>query len=575
VLPVIKENQSQHGLRHGDYQRYRQYCARRLRRLYKTLHFQHGSRHAFKPKKLTKELVKDVKFLHIPLMDTERAWSQAMELKLLANTEPRKRFHLIRRLQKASKHAQDLENLCDGDMCDARTKLEAQAYSSYMKGSVSFELQNWKEALELFGRSRTIYERLAGAFSEEQRNMYLQRVEEITPNIRYCAYNLGESGTDINDLMQLRHCSAGGVQDPVLAAKIDEVLAQTREKEAGAMTEVVWCNRTIPVRNEKVRGFILHAQQMARELDRAEDLDGRMELYEDLLLECKDALQAIKDDLKGDLVSEELKVHKTEAQVANLQFLHTYVTYLKLTKTIERYLLLAESMKNQLPANLQDTANGSEPLPNKKLTKPEDMVRIYDIILQNLSDMSELHSVEDDLELTKEIAAQTLEYKAYRCFYIAHSYLLAKKWREAAVLYDRVTSHANSAVSHFRECQNFQSQASRLQDLASLSRGSKCSAHASSILDSEEITDKLASATIEDKTLAERLDVYHVDQSLVSKKPHVTTFPPDFQPVPCKPLFFDLALNHVEFPSLAERVETKKAAGITGYFKGWLWGGGN
>lgn len=69
---------------------------------------------------------------------------------------------------------------------------------------------------------RTIYEKLAGAFSEEQRSMYLQRVEEITPNIRYCAYNLDEGSTDISDLMQLRlSAAAGGTHDPVLTAKID------------------------------------------------------------------------------------------------------------------------------------------------------------------------------------------------------------------------------------------------------------------------------------------------------------------------------------------------------------------
>ena len=48
-------------------------------------------------------------------------------------------------------------------------------------------------------------------------------------------------------------------------------------------------------------------------------------------------------------------------------------------------------------------------------------------------------------------------------------------------------------------------------------------------------------------------------------------------PVPCKPLFFDLALNHVTFPSLAENMENKKSAagaGITGFVKGlWGWGG--
>lgn len=70
---------------------------------------------------------------------------------------------------------------------------------------------------------RTIYEKLAGAFSDEQRGMYVQRVEEITPNISYCAYNLKEGSTDINDLMQLRlsATASGGTHDPVLTAKID------------------------------------------------------------------------------------------------------------------------------------------------------------------------------------------------------------------------------------------------------------------------------------------------------------------------------------------------------------------
>ena len=59
-------------------------------------------------------------------MDAERAWSHAMELKLLANTELRKKFHYIRRLRKAANHADQLQGLCDGEACDARTKLESQ-----------------------------------------------------------------------------------------------------------------------------------------------------------------------------------------------------------------------------------------------------------------------------------------------------------------------------------------------------------------------------------------------------------------------------------------------------------------
>ncbi len=49
-----------------------------------------------------------------------------MQLKSEANTEPRKRFHMVSRLKKAVVHADMLSTLCENDKCDARTKLEAQ-----------------------------------------------------------------------------------------------------------------------------------------------------------------------------------------------------------------------------------------------------------------------------------------------------------------------------------------------------------------------------------------------------------------------------------------------------------------
>ena len=76
------------------------------------------------------------------------------------------------------------------------------------------------------------------------------------------------------------------------------------------------------------------------------------------------------------------------------------------------------------------------------------------------------------------------------------------------------------------------------------------------------------------KPLKDRLDVYREQSSSSLKKPNLVNFPPSFQPIPSKPLFFDLALNHLEMPNLEERMEKKKvqAGGITGFVKGWLWG---
>lgn len=54
----------------------------------------------------------------------------------------------------------------------------------------------------------------------------------------------------------------------------------------------------------------------------------------------------------------------------------------------------------------------------------------------------------------------------------------------------------------------------------------------------------------------------------MGKQPNLVQFPPDFQPIPCKPLFFDLALNHVAFPTLDDKVEQKGKGGLTGYIKG-------
>ena len=38
---------------------------------------------------------------------------------------------------------------------------------------------------------------------DELKDVYLQRVNEISPNIRYCAYNIGDESA-INDLMEMR-----------------------------------------------------------------------------------------------------------------------------------------------------------------------------------------------------------------------------------------------------------------------------------------------------------------------------------------------------------------------------------
>ncbi|XP_061089288.1 signal recognition particle subunit SRP68 [Conger conger] len=558
ILQIIKESQQQHGLRHGDYQRYRGYCSRRLRRLRKTLGFKMGNRHKFTGKKITVEMLSDNRYLLLVLMEAERAWSYAMQLKQEANTEPRKRFHLLSRLRKAAKHGERLERLCESTRVDAKTKLEAQAYTSYLFGMVQFELQQWKAAMEAFNKCKTIYEKLASAFTEEQAVLYHQRVEEISPNIRYCAYNIGDQNA-MNDLMQMRLSAGGG--GGMMAEKLETLITQTRAKQAATMSEVEWRGRTVPVKIDKARIFLLGLGDNEAAITQAASEETKERLYETLLAECRDTIQAVREEIKADSKQRERAVDADNGKVSNLQYLHSYLTYIKLCTVVKRN----ESMAHALHGKLKEP----QPDESKRGPRPQDLIRLYDIILQSLAELSALQGLEEDHTFQKEVSLKTLVYKAYRCFFIAQSYVLVKKWSEALVLYERVLKYAREVQSKAKSLNNSLKDLPDVQELISEVNAEKYSLQAAAILDTEDVAEIPQQLQMKDnKPLCERLEAFHLDPALVGKQPNLVPFPPDFQPIPCKPLFFDLALNHVAFPPLDDKVEQKGKGGLTGYIKG-------
>ncbi|XP_078621495.1 signal recognition particle subunit SRP68-like [Branchiostoma floridae x Branchiostoma japonicum] len=542
ILQTIKDAQQTHGLRHGDYQRYRGYCARRLRRLRKGLHFTCGNRHKFQRKPITEELLSEQRFLLMPLMEAERAWSYAMQLKQEANTEHRKQFHMVSRMKKAAGHAATLARLCDSDKVDARTKLEAQAYSAWMQGSLEFEVQLWEAALNHFNEAKTIYEKLSSALPEDARMVYDLRVEDIKPSIRYCAYNIGDQSA-MEDLLQMRVKS--GAQG-MLGDKLDELVAQTREKQAATISEVTWQGRTVSVKQEQVRLFLLSYQESSTDLQAAPDTNSKLEVYEKLLMDCKDAMQVLRGELREDPLA---RAAQAEGKTSQLAHLLTYLTYIRNTITIQRNLLMADTVKASLsPGAAVD---------GRRAAKPQDLVRLYDIILQNVEELRQLPGIQDDAMMAQNLEAQSDACKAYRSFYIAKSYAVSQKWKEAVALYDQALVQGKTALGLYASLPDSAERIAELEGLVAEVHANKSSSHASCILDSPTSPDEQ-------------------DLTLNDTGANMVTFPPNFQPIPCKPLFFDLALNHVEFPSLQDRLaEQKKGGGIANMVKGWFWGGGN
>lgn len=135
------------------------------------------------------------RMLVIPLCLAERAWSYAMQLKQEVPEFPRKRYHLVRRLEKAAQHATRFNKLVHDleSSCSDKTKKEATAYASYMNGLFKMERENWADAKEDFYNALLLYTTLSLSVEKDTMlEQYRIRIEELRASLRYCTFTLGE-----------------------------------------------------------------------------------------------------------------------------------------------------------------------------------------------------------------------------------------------------------------------------------------------------------------------------------------------------------------------------------------------
>ncbi|KAL1453236.1 hypothetical protein WDU94_007396 [Cyamophila willieti] len=500
-----------------------------------------------------------------------------MQLRQESNTEPRKKFHLISRLRKAASYAVQLQTLCEAEVCDARTKLEAQAYVSWMVGVLEFELKLWKSAMKNLKEAQVVYEKLVAALNEDDAILYKQKVEELTPSLRYCAYNIGDQA-GIEDLMQLRSQAHGE-----LLHSLDSLMIQSKERSTEVLSEVSWRDRSVAVRSERVRVFLLAERALDSSLTGS--VGDHIELLESHLMDCKDAIQTVKEEVKLDPNSK----NRTPGQgLSSLQYLHSYLINIRLERTIQRNLLLAQQAKENLKKleSVQQQGGGEG-----KKAKPQDLVRLYEIILQNLAELQTLAGVEEDPGFQENVEVRVKTYKAFRCFYIAQSLAALRRWRDCVALYSRASQYAQDALQSLPKSGDLAKLRSELTTLEGEIDANKYSALAYSVLGTEETSggeqtvagSKTGTGKLKKVPLAERLGEYYEDPSLSTRSPNIIRLPPDMQPIPCKPLFFDLAQNQLEYPALEDKLDAKnkasvaagqQGAGISGFVKGlWGWGG--
>ncbi|KAL3631756.1 hypothetical protein CASFOL_024740 [Castilleja foliolosa] len=561
VLHLLKSAQMQHGLRLGDYTRYRRYCTARLRRLYKSLKFTHG-RGKYTKRAITGSTVSEVRFLHLVLYTAERAWSHAMEKKTLPDgPNARQRSYLIGRLRKAVKWASLFQDLCS-IKGDSRTSLEAEAYASYMKGSLLFEQdQHWDNALKCFKSARAVYEELGKYGDLENQVLCRERVEELEPSIRYCLHKIGESNLQTSELVHI-----GEMEGPALdlfKAKLEAVMAEARSQQAASMTEFHWLGNRLPVSNAKTRVSILKVGDGELEKDvngPAADL-----LPAEKKLVIFDKIFAAYSEARGYIRSDLATAGNSETMKDDLSGLDKAIGAVLGKRTIERNQLLVSMAKSKLSKARDDKI--------EKVTKPEELVRLYDLLLQNAADLSDLVSSgrdrkPEEVTFAEECELKSFVFRAERCFYLAKSYSLAGKRAEAYVLFCRARSLVDTALKKLQSLNNVdQATIKELKMLNNYCRSNICIEHATGIMEEvkapENLSKKISSISLTgkdkkiEKLLLEKLEEYEsaVGDPTTKSTPRIEAFPPSFQTVPRNPIVLDLAYNTIEFPSIDHRMK--------------------
>ena len=453
LLHEVKLARDQHGLKHQDYGRYRNYLSKRLRRLYKTLGMHHGKGKKFVARPINARSIRnDVRGLLVPLMSAERCWAAAMDMKhrqeqegeedlgedgsgalgsgahgnrgqnkrknskkkknssAVAQTKEdkaresrlrvraaRKKF-VLRKLKRAAQFASNLHRVT-ARRCGIVSGLEAEAYSSWIQGTLAMEKEgkeaDWGHALELLTKARAVYDNLSKMSQEKTTTagMYAEYRDGLEPHIRFCQYKLGGNRGE-----SLESPQAIAESDSGLQAKLAKVLAQARNEAAEGVRELMWHGRSLTVEGQAVRICLHSAKDVEEKIEAcapktlagAPEQEEMMNMYDALFVHLNDAKEQIKQQRAA-----AAKADGTNADV--LSMLELAVSENVCRHKIKRTKIMIETLKARVDAYISQvsmghTAGGSgdDKIERDRAARPDDLVRLYENMQQSIEDLGEL-----------------------------------------------------------------------------------------------------------------------------------------------------------------------------------------
>ncbi|KAG4300558.1 hypothetical protein PCK1_003183 [Pneumocystis canis] len=390
--------QNEHGISVKDYGRYHKYCTAKLHRLSKSLRIQKNDKEYIKNKELEPEKYK--KYCDFLVINSERAWAYAMELKRIKNHSKTKVNHqrIVRRLLKAYQYASYLNKIMDQE--SPIHKLQVFEYVSTKKGQLAFERRQWKQSLTSFLEARLILEIIYE--NDDFRPLIKELISSIEQNIRYCAYQEKIPSDDILDLSRKNVVNNESLTSLLISVN-SEILNPRSKFHSPLVSKIKWQSHIAFIENIDVSISLSSIQDIYQSINNKIQTNAceKIHEYDQLFSTYVQAENVIKKAIEElEIINEHFGA---QDKTQNLYISYTYVAYNHILEQIKRDLQLISEL------NMKSSIKGSKQYILCKL------IKLYSGILQNLNTMSELPG-------------------SQRCLTIAESYFLFLDHKSALAL---------------------------------------------------------------------------------------------------------------------------------------------
>ncbi|KAH7344439.1 hypothetical protein B0J17DRAFT_635426 [Rhizoctonia solani] len=465
TLQVVSDERGAYGLRYNDHARYRKHCANKVHRLRRNLKMTHGKGREFKKLPVVPpENLKDGHF-QLHLFESERAYSFAQELyeQFTKSDDTKTRNIAMGRFRRAVKWSGQLlsESQALHEIQPPRISstglAEAAAYHLAIRGRLLRLQDEFQPGLEALVAARTVLDALSkAAGSSRDHAIYVQFSDEVAPEIRHCAHELGLARAyDIDGIVATLGNKVASALIKNYENLIKGIQTEGAEKQGGdkakKLQEIIWEGQPIPVRSPELVDVLLRVQQASEGLPatgqthKPTQTRGLITKFDAVLL----ALSEAEDVAKKLADAQKTTSNPPSAPGArDAHFISSFVTYQLLSRRTQRDLLLTEAL---LTTPTPSPGKQDEASQTVDYRVAPAVVKLLDTILQNLNQMRSLSVVDESADLTMAIEGRISYTKARRALFLSKTYEPHNKYAEAVALTQRANLHLREAHTNFAD----------------------------------------------------------------------------------------------------------------------------